>query len=65
LNLHDQHLRLLDLELALQALAQAFTGPGSAKRDVLDDAAQRLRVKGAPGAASLLAGALADAPYRR
>lgn len=64
-NLQDQHLRLVDLELALQALAQALSGPDHMKRQVVEDAAQRLRVGGSYGAAAVLVGDLEIAPYRR
>jgi len=64
-DLQNQHLRLVDVELALQALAKALSDPDSAKRQAVQSAAQQLRVSGAYGAAAVLVGDLEVAPYRR
>ncbi len=63
MTLHDHHLRLNDLELALGALIQTLDdgeGPASVRA-----AADQLRSRGAKGAADLLDGTPANAAYRR
>lgn len=63
-NLWDHHRRLEDLELVFEALrAQVFGAPGDEL--ALRSAVQRLNARGAKGAAQLLAGDRASAPYRR
>lgn len=63
MNLHDQHLRLLDLEIALIALARGLANVGGA--EVLQQAIRKVRVEGAKGAEDLLRGDRASAAYRR
>lgn len=64
LNLHDHSLRLADLELALQALVEAFARDAD-PRLAIANAARTLRARGARGAAGLLSGRAAEAAYRR
>ncbi len=64
LSLWDHHRRLEDLELGFESLrglisAQGDQGPG------LRQAVQKLDAQGAKGAAQLLVGDRASAPYRR
>lgn len=63
MNLHDQHLRILDLEIAFTALARGLGAAGYAQ--VLEHAIQKTRTEGAKGAEGLLRDQRASAAYRR
>lgn len=65
LSLHDQQLRIADLETALGALVQTFAGTHPANAFAVSEAARTLRAQGWKGAAGLLEGAAANAAYRR
>ena len=65
LSLHDQQLRIADLETALVTLVQTFAGTHPANAFAVSEAARALRAQGSKGAAGLLEGAAANAAYRR
>ena len=65
LSLHDQQLRIADLETALVALVQTFAGTHPANAFAVSEAARALRAQGSKGDAGLLEGAAANAAYRR
>jgi hypothetical protein len=63
-SLWDHHRRLEDLELAFEALRRVvFVNPGHEL--ALQSAVHTLKARGAKGAAELLVGDRASAPYRR
>lgn len=63
-SLWDHHRRLEDLELAFEALrGLILVNPDN--QLALRSAVQKLNARGAKGAAQLLAGDRASAPYRR
>jgi len=63
-SLWDHHRRLEDLEIAFEALRELFCAK-PANEPALRGAAQILNARGAKGAAQLLLGDRASAPYRR
>ncbi|HEY9216450.1 MAG TPA: hypothetical protein VIO94_00265 [Phenylobacterium sp.] len=63
MNLHDQNLRLLDLEVAISALARALAAEGQSP--VLELAIRTARQTGGKGAVDLLRGERSNAAYRR
>lgn len=63
-SLWDHHRRLEDLELAFEAL-RGLMPVNPDNQLALRSAAQKLNARGAKGAAQLLAGDRASAPYRR
>jgi hypothetical protein len=65
MSLADHHRRLRDLETALGVLRDVALGGRPALGDELAEAARRLRSSGEKGAADLLLGEPARAPYRR
>lgn len=63
MNSYDQNLRLLDLEVALTALARALVRTGQSA--VLEQAIRTVRLEGVKGAEDLLRGDRSNAAYRR